>query len=490
MTKRISISPITRLEGHGKIDILLDDEGNVDDAYLQVVELRGFERFCEGRPVEEMARITPKICGVCPGAHHIAAAKAGDAVYGVTVPPAARKLRELFLAAHIAHSHMLHFFALAAPDFLVGPSAPPAGRNLLGLVEKTGIEFGRRVLSNRGFAQKIQGVIAGHPIHPVAALPGGMSKPITEEERDEIEKMASSMVDFAGESLSLFEREVIGREETARLIEGDTYYHETHYAGMVDDEGRVNFYDGPIRVVSPDGSEVALFAPADYLDHIAERVVPWSYLKIPYLRNVGWKGMVDGPESGVYRVNSLARLNVASGMATPAAEEAYRRMYDHFGRKPVHHTLAYHWARLIECLYCCEEAQRLSRDPEITGTEVHCVPTGKPAEGVGAVEAARGTLYHHYVTDAHGMMKSVNLIVATVQNNAAMNMSVKKAARTLISGKEVSDELLDRVEMAFRAYDPCLACASHTLPGRMPLEVTVRRGDDIVARLVRGLPQS
>jgi len=485
MTK-ITIAPMTRLEGHGKIDILLDADGNVADAYLQVVELRGFERFCQGRPVEELPRITPKICGVCPGAHHMASAKACDAVYDVTIPPTAKKLRELYLNAHVAHSHMLHFFALAAPDFVVGPDAPPEKRNLLGLVEKVGLDFGGRVLKNRGYAQKIQGLIAGHPIHPVAAIPGGMARSISEAERAEIEQMSNSMVAFSEESLALFENSVLGDPANAEVIAGDTYYHETHYAGLVDENGCVNFYDGKVRAVDPSGVEVALFGAADYLDHIAERVVPWSYLKLPYLKNVGWEGMTGGETSGVYRVNSLARLNVADSMATPKAQHAYERLYAHFGQKPVHHTLAFHWARLVECLYCAEEVQRLARDQEITSQEVRTVPTAKPSVGVGVVEAPRGTLYHHYETDPNGLIKSVNLIVATVQNNAGMNMSVRKAAKAYIKNGVASEALLDRVEMAFRAYDPCLACASHALPGRMPLKVSIHRSDGSVQVLTRG----
>jgi F420-non-reducing hydrogenase large subunit len=485
--RTITISPITRLEGHGKIDIFLDDRGEVADAYLQVVELRGFEKFCQGRPVEELPRLTPKICGVCPGAHHMASAKACDAVYGVTIPPAARKLRELYLDAHIAHSHLLHFFALAAPDFVPGATAPPGRRNLLGLIDEVGLDLGREAIANRGFAQKIQGMIAGHPIHPVSALPGGMARPIEEGERAEIETMARSMVGFADKALALFESRVLGDPVHAGAIGGDTYYHETHYAGLVDGEGRVNFYDGRIRVVGPTGDEVALFDPADYLDHIAERVEPWSYLKLPYLKEVGWRGMTDGPESGVYRVNSLARLNVATGMATPGAQAAYERLYAHFGAKPVHHTLAYHWARLVECLYAAENVLALASDPGLVSQEIRAIPTEKPSSGVGAVEAPRGTLYHHYVTDSRGLVESVNLIVATVQNNAAMNMSVKKAAGVLIHDGQVSDELLDRVEMAFRAYDPCLACASHALPGQMPLEVTIHRKGEVIRRLRRGL---
>jgi F420-non-reducing hydrogenase large subunit len=488
VNSKITISPMTRLEGHGQIDIILDELGNVADAYLQVVELRGFEKFCEGRPVEELPRITPKICGVCPGAHHIASAKACDAVYGITIPSAARKLRELYLNAHIVHSHLLHFFALAAPDFVPGAGAEKASRNLLGLVDEVGLELGRKILKNRGYAQRIQGIISGHPIHPVAALPGGMARSISADEQTEIVTMARSLVDFAAEALSIFERKLLTDPALKNEIEGDTYYHRTHYAGLVDEAGQVNFYDGRVRVVDPQGKEVALFDAADYLNHIAERVVPWSYLKIPYLKNVGWQGITDGEASGVYRVNSLARLNVADGMATAMAQAAYERLYEHFGQKPVHNTLAYHWARLIECLYCAEATLKLARDPEITSPDIRAIPTKTPSSGVGVVEAARGTLYHHYKTDSKGMVKSVNLIVATVQNNAAMNLSVKKAAGKLIRRGEVSDEILDKVEMAFRAYDPCLACATHSLPGRMPLEVRLWQGDRKIKTLSRKEP--
>ncbi len=485
MTRRISISPITRLEGHGKIDILLDDDGEVADAYLQVVELRGFEKFCQGRPVEELPRITPKICGVCPGSHHMASAKACDAVYGVELPSAARKLRELYLNAHFVHSHTLHFFALGAPDFIPGAAAAAEQRNVLGLINEVGLEIGREVLRHRGFAQRIQGIIAGHPIHPVAALPGGMSKALSADELSDIVTMAQSLVGFAETALGLFEDQVLGVETHAQTIASDTYYHETHYAGLVDGDGRVNFYDGQVRVVSPTGAQVAQFDPADYLEHLAERVEPWSYLKLPYLKNIGWQGMTDGAASGVYRVNSLARLNVADGMATAKAQQAYQRFYDHFGCKPVHHTLAYHWARLIECLYAAERTLELATDPDVASSDVRAVPTGKPKEGVGVVEAPRGTLYHHYITDDRGLIKSANLIVATAQNNAAINMSVKKAAQEYIHAGKPSDELLNRVEMAFRAYDPCLACATHALMGQMPLVVTLYQHDRIVERLER-----
>jgi F420-non-reducing hydrogenase large subunit len=297
--------------------------------------------------------------------------------------------------------------------------------------------------------------------------------------------MARSMVAFAQKALALFEIDLLGDPAIAEVIGSDTYYHETYYAGMVDDQKRVNFYDGKIRVKGPDGTEKALFEPKDYLDHIAERVEPWSYMKLPYLKQVGWIGMADGPESGVFRVNALARLNVAEGMATPRAQEGYERFCEHFNTPVVHHTLAYHWARLIECLFASEEVLRLAQDPEITAPMVHQAPTATPKEGVGVVEAPRGTLYHHYTTDSKGMVESVNLIVATAQNNAGMNLSVKKAAEKLIRGGQVSDELLDRVEMAFRAYDPCLACATHALPGRMPLKVALHQGGRKVMQLCR-----
>jgi F420-non-reducing hydrogenase large subunit len=415
----------------------------------------------------------------------MAAAKAADAVYNVEIPPTARKLRELFYNAHIAHSHMLHFFALAAPDFLPGPDADPAKRNLMGLIDEVGREFGLDILKHRGYAQKIQGIIAGHPIHPVAAVPGGMAHSINEEARSEIAQMGESLVGFAQRSLQLFSDRILGRNDLAELITSEAYLHRTYYAGLVDADGKVNFYDGRVRVIDPEGGEVALYDPTEYLDHIAEHVEPWSYLKFPYLKSVGWSGITDGASSGVYRVNALARLNVADGMATPLAQHAYDELVAFFGSKPVHHTLAFNWARLVELLYACEEVRRLADEPDITGTDIRVLPTERPREGVGVVEAARGTLFHHYVTNAQGIVKSVNLVVATAQNNAGMCMSVKRAAERFIRNGEVSNGILDRVEMAFRAYDPCLACATHTLPGQMPLRLRVHRSDGTVKTIER-----
>lgn len=485
MQKKISISPITRLEGHGKIDIILDENGDVKDSYFQVVELKGFEKFCEGRPVEELPRIMPKICGVCPGSHHMAASKACDALYQVEIPPAARKLRELFLNAHIAHSHMLHFFALAAPDFIPGAEADPAKRNILGLIDAMGLDIGKAVLKNRGYAQKIQSILCGHPIHPVGSLPGGMAKPLGIEERDEIRQMASSMLDFSLNAIKIFEDIVLGNTTYRDMVTGDTYFHKTYYAGMVDNNGKVNFYDGKIRVINPEGETFNEFSPENYQDHIAECVEPWTYLKFPYLKNIGWKGMTEGIDSGVYRVNSLARLNVSDGMATPLAQKEYEKFFAFFGVKTVHNTLAFHWARLIENVFACEEVVRLADDPQITEKDVRVIPTAAPTEGVGVIEAPRGTLYHHYTTDKKGIVKKVNLIVATGQNNAGMGMSVKKVAQTLIKNGAADNAILDQVEMAFRAYDPCLACATHAMPGNSPIEVRILQDGKILRQLKR-----
>lgn len=471
--KHITIEPITRLEGEAKIEIFLDDEGNVDDAFFQTVELRGFEKFCEGRPIEEMPRITPRICGVCPAAHHMASTKACDAVFGVDPPLPAKKLRELFYCAHMVYDHLAHFFALAGPDFVVGPDADPAKRNILGLVEKVGMEAGSEVFKHWGYSRRILEMIGGKATHPVCGLPGGMSKPITEDERVEIEQMAKSCVEFGKFSLKVLDDIVLKNKGYMDLVTGDIYYHKTYYMGMVDQNDRVNFYEGDIKVVDPDGKEFVRFKPRDYLDHIEEHVEPWSYLKFPYLKKVGWKGLVDGKDSGIYRVNCLARLNVADGMATPLAQEAYDKMYEVLGGKPAHATLAFHWARVIELMYAAERLLELAKDKDVTSKEIRTIPTKTPSEGVGCIEAPRGTLFHHYWTDADGIITKVNLIVATGQNNGPMCMSIKRAAQGLIKNWKVDQGLLNMVEMAFRAYDPCLACATHTLPGQMPLEVNI-----------------
>lgn len=482
----ITVDPITRLEGHGKFDIFLNDAGEVENVYFQVPELRGVEKFCEGRPVEELPRITQRACGVCPGPHHMAASKACDGVYGVEPPPGGKKLRELFLNAHYIHSHIAHFYALAAPDFVVGPQADPTTRHVLGVVAKVGLEIGGQVIASRAKAQRIQAIIGGKATHAVCGLPGGMSKAITNpDEIAEIRKHCTDLVEFGKFTLKLFDDVVLGNGAYVDLILNGPYTMKTYYMGMVDEQGRVNFYDGRLRVIDEDGAEFAVFDPRQYLDHVAEHVEPWSYLKFPYLKNVGWDGLRTGKDSGVYRVAPLARLNVATGMATPVAQEAFEKFFRVLGKGPVHATLANHWARVIELMYAAERSLQLIDDPETTSPVVRTIPTGIVGEGVGVVEAPRGTLFHHYRTDGDGIVTRCNMLVATGNNNAAICMSIRDAARGLIRpGVPVTEGILNMVEMAFRAYDPCFGCATHSLPGQMPLEVVLRGPDGEVQRTV------
>jgi F420-non-reducing hydrogenase large subunit len=470
--KEITIDPITRLEGHGKIKIFLNDAGNVENAYLQVPELRGFEKFCEGRKAEDLPQITSRICGVCPVAHHLASTKALDAAFNVDPPPAAKKLRELMYSAYFISDHILHFYFLGGPDFVVGPNAPPSERNILGVIQKVGLDIAKEVIKHRAYGQKITSIIGGKATHPACGLPGGMSKALTEEERQEIETMVKSSVEFAKFSLKLFDDVVLKNKEYVDLIMSDVHSLRTYYMGLVDRNNKVNFYDGKVRIVDPQGREFLKFAPSEYLDVIEEHVEEWTYVKLPYLKKVGWKGLVDGPDSGIYRVGPLGRLNASEGMATPMAQQEYERMYETLGGKPVHSTLAFHWARLIELLYAAERALELSADEEITSKDIRDTPRS-PGEGVGIVEAARGTLIHHYALDEEGLVKNVNLIVATTNNTPAICMSVRDVANGLIHGGKVSDVLLNIVEMAFRAYDPCFACATHFAIGQMPLEVKI-----------------
>ena len=483
--KTITINPVTRLEGHGKISIFLNEEGNVENAYFQVPELRGFEKFCEGRPVEELPDITSRICGVCPEAHHIASTKALDRLFHVDPPPTAKKLRELLYSAFFIADHTTHFYILSGPDFIMGPTAPKAERNILSAIGKVGLEVGTSIIKHRSDALDVIAMIGGKRIHPTCGVPGGVSKPITEIERAKIEAIAESEVEFATFSLKLFDDMVLHNKDYLNLITSDIYATETYYMGLVDDKNHVNFYDGKIRVVDPQGKEFAKFSASEYQQHIAEHVEPWTYLKYPYLKKIGWKGLVSGKDSGIYRATPLARLNVADGMATPLAQAEYERMYKTLGTKPVHATLATHWARLVELMYAAERLLELSRDSEITNPNVRTIPTAKPDEGVGVVEAPRGTLIHHYKTDQKGMVKNVNLIVGTTNNHAAISMSIKQAAERLIKKGDVSDGILNMVEMAFRAYDPCYACATHTLPGQMPLEVNIYNKDRRVLQTLR-----
>ena len=486
MTQRITIDPITRLEGHGKIEIFLDEKGDVANTHFVIPELRGFERFVVGRQVEEMPLLTNRICGVCPEAHHMAAAKAIDAVYHVDPPPAAKKLRELLYSAFYVTDHTTHFYALGGPDFVMGPDAPVAERNILGVIHKVGLDVAGQVIQARKYGHTVIEMIGGRKVHPCTSIPGGLTKGITEEQRSEIEKMGCWAIEFAQFSLKLFDDIVLGNKAYLDLILGNVYEDKTYYIGLVDEHNKVNFYDGKVSVVAPDGERIGKYGPNEYRDWIAERVEPWTYLKFPYLKKVGWKGLVDGKDSGVYCATPLSRLNAADGMATPRAQEEYERFFTTLGGKPVHKRLATHWARLVELLYAAERMVELATDPEITSDNFHTIPTEIPTEGVGIVEAPRGTLTHHYWTDERGIVTKANLVVGTTNNYAPITMSIKKAAKSLIKkGAVVNEGLLNMVEMAFRLYDPCFSCATHSLPGKMPLEVIIRDANGEVVEILR-----
>ncbi len=479
MSQTIVIQPVTRIEGHAKVTVKLDDQGNVADTMVNVVELRGFEKFCIGRPVEEMPRITTSICGVCPWSHHLASAKACDAVFGVEIPPAAKKLRQLGNSIAYMEEHILHFYFLAGPDFVMGPGADYSVRNVVGIAQKVP-EIGKRVVHSRYLASKMLEILAVKPIHPVAAVPGGFSRPLKKEQVEQLKVMAKEMLDFARFTIAFAKKEIfpnyLDAVQTLGVIRGG-------FLGTVKKDGNgrgaLELYDGELRMMDADG-QMEDFAAANYADHIAEHVEPWSYLKFPYMKKAGKLSMDLANPIGVYRTNTLARLNVADYIDTPLAQAELEEFRTSFGR-PAQATLLYHWARLIELVYNAENVVRLLDDPEITSTDIRKKVEPRAARGVGCVEAPRGTLIHDYETDANGLLTNVNLIVGTTHNNAPINMSVKKAATDLIKGGKYDEEVLNKVEMAIRAYDPCLSCATHRLDGRFAVQLTIvdRHGETV-----------
>jgi F420-non-reducing hydrogenase large subunit len=476
MTRTIAIDPITRLEGHGKISIFLDDSGAVEDCYFQIPELRGFEQFVVGRPIEELPRIVTRICGVCPASHHMASAKAVDGCFNNEVAPLAHKLRDMYYNAHYIHSHTAHFYALAAPDFVMGPDADPAVRNILGVVAKVGLEIGGTVIRVRGLAQEIQRIIGGRNTQDIWCLPGGVAKKLLPEELEQIKPWVQELYDFTQFSIQLFKDVVLANPTYVDLILNGPYTLDVHNMGLVDENNAPNFYDGKVRVVDFEGKELYKYEPRNYAEFVAEHVEPWSYLKFPYLKKRGWKGFVEGIDSSVYCATPLARLNVADRMATPKAQEAFEEMYGTLGAHPCRALLAQHWARLVEMVQNAETLQRYCADPEITGAEVRVIPQTVSGEGVGCVEAMRGTLTHHYTCDERGICTSANLIVGTTNNNAPIQMVTKKIAQALIKpGSEPDQGILNMVEMGFRAFDPCYSCATHSL-GQMPLEARIYKG--------------
>jgi F420-non-reducing hydrogenase large subunit len=485
--KKVEINPITRLEGHGKIAIFLDDAGNVDNAFFQTVEFRGYEKFLQGMPMEEVPRTVSTVCGVCRAVHFMASTKASDGVFGVTPPPAGRKLRELFFNAHYVEDHAIILYALGFPDFVCGPESSPATRNVVGLVQAVGAEVGKLVLKKRGCAVKIFEMLGGKPNHPVASLPGGWSKRLDEDERKQIEEWSKELVELGELTLKVFDDVVLKNPKYMELVLGDMYKVEVGYMGSLDEQGRPAYYDGIQTIIDSAGAPVGTFTGKEYLNFISERVLPWSYMKFPYQKKLGaWDGIKEGPGTNIYAVGPLARMNIAKGMDTPKAHEHFERFHATFGKKPVHYILAYHWARAIELLNAAEKCLQLSRDPEITSPDTWNKPTSCPGEGVGIIEAPRGTLIHHYTADSNGIVTNANLIVATTHNNAPINLAVKKAAKHFIKNGNVSEGMLNYVEMAFRPYDLCLACATHAITmGQTPMTIEIFGADGELRQVLK-----
>lgn len=474
MSKRILIDPVTRIEGHAKISIYLDDAGNVSDAEFHVVEFRGFEKFCEGRPYTEMPGITQRICGICPVSHTLASAKAGDALMAINIPPAADKLRRLLNLGQFIQSHALSFFHLSAPDFLLGWDTPPPQRNVFGLIASNQ-NLARAGIRLRQFGQEIIEILGGKKIHPAWAVPGGVRSPLTDAGRAEIRKWLPEAFTTVNAALDLF-REVLERHHRELQIFGN---FPSLFMGLVAEDGTWEHHGGRLRFTDSSGSVIADRLDAQqYHDFIGESVQTASYLKAPYYKPLGFA-------DGMYRVGPLARLNVCEQMGVPRADAELKK-FKKFGHGAVTSSFLYHYARLIEILACLEYVERYMDDPELSSEELRADAGINSLRGVGVSEAPRGTLFHDYTVDRNGLLLKVNLIVATGQNNLAMNQTVAQIARHFIRGQEIPEPMLNRVEHGIRCYDPCLSCSTHAV-GQMPLHVRLVAHDgSILNEVARG----
>ena len=459
-SRMIEISPVTRVEGHGKVTIHLDAEGRVDEARLHIVEFRGFERFIQGRLMWEVPVIVQRLCGICPVSHHLAAAKAMDQIAGVDrIPPTAEKMRRLMHHGQVMQSHVLHFFHLAAPDLLFGFGAPAEKRNIFEVLRQNPT-LGLRAVQMRKFGQEIIEATAGKKIHGTGAVPGGINRALDPATRDRLRAQVDQMQDWALDALALARGYV---QDNAALVAAFGSFPSNHMALVRPGDGALDLYDGVLRVIDPSGAAVLDDVPvSDYPAHLVEVVRPWSYMKFPHLAALG-------PDRGWYRVGPLARMNVAARIDTPLAAAAHAELRAASGGVN-HSSLANHWARMIEVVHCVERIRALLDDPDITGTDL--IATGnRRGEGIGVIEAPRGTLIHHYRVDANDQVTFCNLIVSTTHNNQALNRAVRDVADRHLSGQpRITEGLLNHVEVAIRAYDPCLSCATHAL-GQMPLQV-------------------
>ncbi len=458
MSETIVINPVTRIEGHGKITIELDDLGYVSSARFHVTQLRGFEKLCEGRPFAEMPSLMARICGICPVSHLMASAKACDAIMAVRIPRAAENLRRLMNLAQITQSHALSFFHLSSPDLLLGMDAPQASRNILALAgEHPGIV--REGINLRKFGQEVIELLGGRRIHPAWIVPGGVASPLSIEQRDAIAERIPGQIQVVQRTLDWFKNLL---EEFSDEIRSFGNF-PSFFMGLVDEDGGLEHYDGRLRLVDATGARVMDdMDPTRYAELIGETTEPWTYLKFPYLLSRGYP-------DGMYRVGPLARLNVVDTCVTPWADQELSEFRE-LGHGTVHSSFHFHYARLIEILFCLERMQRILDDPEILDPRVRAHADANAAEGVGVSEAPRGTLIHHYHVDRQGLIEDANLIIATGHNNLAMNRSVYQVAKRFIRDGRLEDGILNRVEAVIRAYDPCLSCSTHAV-GRMPLDI-------------------
>jgi NAD-reducing hydrogenase large subunit len=474
----VVIDPVTRIEGHAKITIALDDEGRVADARFHVTEFRGFEEFCKGRPVWEMPSLTARTCGICPVSHLLASAKTGDAIMGVTPPPTGVKLRRVANLGQIIQSHALSFFHLSAPDLLLGMDSDPAGRNVFGLMASEP-ELARRGIRLRSFGQSVIEAIAGRKVHSPGIVPGGISQPMTEETRDRLREALVEARQTAEDAVALFTGMLDQFEREVRAFGAFPSLH----LGLANPEGLWEHYDGTLKMVDADGTVVVEgVAPDDYRTILGEAGRHDSYLKSPYFKPR--VGDDDDPAAGTYRVGPLARLNVCESMGVPAADEALVEYRERAGGV-ANSSFFYHYARLIEILAATERMARHLDDPEITAKKVRAQAGINRFHAVGASEAPRGTLFHEYAVDDHGTLTDVNMIIATGQNNLAMNATVLQIAKEWIDGPEIPEGILNRVEAGIRAFDPCLSCSTHAI-GKMPLVIDlVGPNGDTVCRMQR-----
>jgi len=471
--QKITIEPVTRIEGHAKVTLHLNGKGKVEKAYLHINEWRGFEKFTEGRPYFEMVQITPRICGICPVSHHLCAAKACDALIGATPPRPAKLLRELMHMGQFIQSHSMHFFELAGPDLLLGFDADPTIRNVVGLAQANP-DLTLKAVRLRAFGQEIIRKLGGKRVHPNHSVPGGVNAPLSVKDRDEILGQIEDMTEIVKTAIGVAK----GWYEKNMDLAQNFAVFPSGYMGLVDGEGGLQLYEGQVRLVDRNGKKIEEFDPRNYLEHIGEHVEDWSYLKFPFYRKMGWP-------KGVYRVGPLGRLNVVDKINTPMANEELNQFKALGNGKPVEGTLWYHYARLIEDLYAIERAQEILLDPDVLSTDLMGNASGLVSEGVGCIEAPRGTLFHHYRTDANGMLTHVNLIVATGHNNWAMNTAVEMVAKAHVDGKKLTEGMLNRVEAAIRAYDPCLSCSTHAI-GAMPIVIEMISAEGVLLdRLAR-----